>query len=81
MVELVTFIMAVAVAVSFSALCLVLSLAVIDWSRRADHKFKIGILKTNKHSWEEFDMVNKEQFETDYWRTFDNGKDSVRVED
>jgi len=60
-----------------SALCIVASLAIFRWDARQDHRYKIELMNSSQHSWEEFDMVNKDKFESDYWRITEDGSKSA----
>ena len=63
--------------VSVSVACGIVSMAVHKWSARQEHLYRIELMNSNSHSWQEFDMVNKERFESDYWRVTENGKNSA----
>lgn len=64
-------------ALFVSVLCVVVSLAIYKWNEREDIRFKIEMMRSNQYSWEEFDMVNKEKFESDYWRTTENAESTT----
>lgn len=64
-------------ALFVSVLCVVVSLAIYKWNEREDIRFKIEMMRSNQYSWEEFDMVNKEKFESDYWRTTEDGESTT----
>ena len=65
------------VCLSVTAACCVISIAVYRWNLRQEHLYKIGLMNSNNHSWEEFDMVNKDRFESEYWMVAENGKNSA----
>ena len=64
---------------SLSATCGVVSLVIYKWDMRQEHRYKIELMNSSNHSWEEFDMVNKNKFESEYWRGAENGKNTART--
>tara|TARA_R100001594_G_C4026381_1_gene260308 strand:+ start:821 stop:1045 length:225 start_codon:yes stop_codon:yes gene_type:complete len=62
-----------------SALCVSASVAIYKWDRRQEHKYKIELANSHQYSWEEFDMINKEKFESNYWRVAEDGKGTART--
>lgn len=65
--------------VTLSAACAVVALAVHKWDMRQDHRYKIELMDSSTNSWEEFDMVNKQKFESNYWRTAEDGESTTRT--